>query len=209
MKLMLLGATGLVGQNALQLALADSRIDQVVAPTRRPLSEHPKLLAPIIDFENLDDEADWWSVDAVICALGTTIKTAGSQAGFYRVDHDYPLACAQLALRHHAKAFVLNSAIGADVTSRFFYNRVKGEVERDIAGLNFASLTIVRPGLIGGERQEFRRGERLALVALRLLSPMLPRGWRINPADKIAAAMLDAAVAAKPGRHVISSAELV
>ncbi len=81
--------------------------------------------------------------------------------------------------------------------------------ERDVASLDFPSLTIVRPGFIGGERQEFRRGERLAIVALRLLGPVLPRAWRINPAVKIAAAMIDAAVAVRPGRHTITSAELV
>ncbi|HEV7257885.1 MAG TPA: NAD(P)H-binding protein [Bosea sp. (in: a-proteobacteria)] len=206
---MLLGATGLVGQHALRLALADTRIDQVIAPVRRSLPQHSKLLAPIFDFEALDEDASWWSVDAVICALGTTIAAAGSQAEFYRVDHYYPIACARAARRHGATVFVLNSAKGADVTSRFFYSRVKGEVERDLAGLDFVSLTIVQPGLIGGERKEFRTGERLATIALKLLTPILPRAWHINPADKIAAAMIEAAAAAEPGRHVVASSELL
>jgi len=209
MKLMLVGATGLVGQQALQLALADERIDEVIAPTRRPLPRHPKLIAPIVEFERLPEDALWWSVDAVICALGTTMRTAGSREAFYRVDHDFPLSVARLTRRNGATAFVLNSAMGADAASRIYYSRVKGEVERDIAELLFLSLTIVRPGLIGGERQEFRTGERLAASVLRILDPVLPRAWRINPADKIAGAMIQAAVAATPGTTILTSAKLL
>ena len=95
--------------------------------------------------------------------------------------------------------------MGADAGSSIFYSRVKGEVERDLAALGFASLTFVRPGLIGGERDEFRAGERVATVVLRALHPLLPRRWRINPAERIAQVMIDAAVRAAPGRHVIAS----
>ena len=196
MKLLLAGATGLVGGHVLAQALADPRIDAVVAPVRRALPAHPKLLAPTVDFEALPEEAPWWAADAAISALGTTIGKAGSQEAFRRVDHDYQLAIAMLASRHGTPA------------SRIFYNRVKGELERDLAGLDFASLTFVRPGLIGGERQESRPAERAALVLLGILGPVLPRAWRINPAERIAAAMIEAAVAAKPGTHVVTSAEL-
>lgn len=208
MKLLLAGATGLVGGHVLAQALADPRIDAVVAPVRRALPAHPTLLAPTVDFEALPEEAPWWAADAAICALGTTIGKAGSQEAFWRVDHDYQLAIAKLASRHGTPAFVLNSALGADAASRIFYNRVKGELERDLAGLDFASLTFVRPGLIGGARSESRPAERAALVLLGILGPLLPRAWRINPAERIAAAMIEAAVAAKPGTHVVTSAEL-
>ncbi|MCA0418592.1 MAG: NAD-dependent dehydratase [Proteobacteria bacterium] len=209
MKLMLVGATGLVGQQVLQLALADDRIDEVIAPGRRPLPRDQKLIAPIVEFERLPEDAPWWLVEAVICALGTTIRTAGSREAFYRVDHDFPLSVAQLTRRNGATIFVLNSAMGANAASRIFYSRVKGEVERDIIELGFPSLTIARPGLIGGERQEFRSGERLATSVLRILHPVLPRAWRINPADKIAAAMIEAAVAATPGTTILTSTKLL
>ena len=209
MKLLLTGATGLVGGHVLAQALADPRIDAVVAPTRRALPAHPKLLAPTVDFEALPEDAPWWAADAVISALGTTIRTAGSQDAFRRVDHDYQLAVARLARRHGTPDFVLNSALGADPASRIFYNRVKGELERDLTGLDFASLTFVRPGLIGGERRESRPAERAALVLLGILGPLLPRAWRINPARRIAAAMIEAAIAAKSGTHVVTSAELI
>lgn len=208
MKLLLVGATGLVGRHVLDMALADPRVDSVTAPTRRKLPAHQKLLAPVVDFEQLPEDAAWWRADAVICALGTTMRLAGSPEAFRRVDHDYPLAVAELALRAGAAAYVLNSAIGADPSSRFFYNRTKGELERDLANQGFTSLTFVRPGLIGGHREEFRPGERAMTVALRLAGPVLPRRWRLNPAPAIARALLEAAVDPRPGVHVIGAEQL-
>lgn len=205
---LLVGATGLVGSHVLQQALTDPAIARVIAPTRRPLPAHDKLLSPQVDFNELPTEADWWQVDAVICTLGTTIKTAGSQLAFRRVDHDYPLDVARLAKAYGASTYVLNSAVGADSKSRFFYNRVKGELERDLQALGFSSLTFVRPGLIGGDREEFRFGERAFTVALKILGPVLPRQWRINPASNIARALINAALAPKLGVHVVTAAEL-
>lgn len=208
MKLLLVGATGLVGSHVLRKALADNRITQVIAPVRRTLSDHPKLVALVVDFEQLPEDATWWQVDAVICTLGTTMKKAGSQSAFRRVDHDYPLAVARLAHQHGANTYVLNSAMGASTESRFFYNRVKGELERDLCAVGFSSLTFVRPGLISGERQEFRRGERSMEVLLKTLGPLLPPGWRVNPAENIAQALLQAAIDAPPGVHRVSSKAL-
>ena len=136
------------------------------------------------------------------------MREAGSKEAFRRIDYEYPLAVARLARQHGVQTFVLNSAIGADPSSRFFYNRVKGEVERDLAKLGFRSLTMVRPGLIGGRRDEVRRGEQVASLVLGLLHPILPRRVRINPAGRIAQAMVDAAIAARPGMHFVGSAEL-
>lgn len=208
MKLLLVGATGLVGREVLRLALADARVSQVVAPVRKPLPAHPKLDAPVVDFDRLPPDAPWWQVDAVICTLGTTMKLAGTRQAFLRVDHDYPLAVARLALAAGTRTYALNSAAGANAASRIFYNRVKGELERDLEQLGFASLTHVRPGLIGGERDVARAGEGAALRVLRVLGPVLPRRWRINPAPRIAQALLEAALAGAPGVHVVSSEQL-
>ncbi len=209
MRLLLVGATGLVGSHVLEQALADSRIEQLVAPTRRPLPQRPKLEAHVVDFDRLPEDAPWWKADAVVCTLGTTIKTAGSRQAFRRVDHDYPLAVARLARRHGAESYVLNSAMGADASSVVFYNRVKGELEQALAGVGFSSLTYVRPGLIGGERRESRPGERLAVGVVSALGGLLPRRFRLNPAETIAKALLDAAARAAPGVHVVSSDALV
>ncbi len=208
MKLMIVGSTGLVGSHTLDLALADPRVGTVVAPVRRPLLERPKLRASVIDYERLPEDAELWGVDAVICALGTTMKTAGTRDAFRRVDHDHPLAIARLAWKHGARSFALNSAAGADPGSPFFYCRVKGDLERDLTSIGYESLTLVRPGLIGGDRAEFRLGERIASVALGVLGPILPRRLRVDPAGNIARALLEAAIGGRPGVHVVGAAEL-
>ncbi|WP_020186238.1 NAD(P)H-binding protein [Methylopila sp. 73B] len=208
MRLLILGATGLVGRQALDLALADPRIDAVTAPVRRPLPDHPKLTTPHVDYDRLPVDAPFWTTDAVVCALGTTMRTAGSREAFRRVDHGYPMAVARLTRAAGAKAFALNSALGADAASRLFYSRVKGELEQDLSRLGFPSLTFVRPGLIGGPREESRPLERIASIVLGALGPALPRGWRINPASNIAAALIEAAVAGVPGVRVVSAEDL-
>lgn len=206
---MLVGATGLVGQQVLHKALADPRVVRVVAPTRRALAAHPKLLNPVVDFDQLDEHARWWAVDAVICTLGTTIKAAGSQAAFYRVDHDLPLRVAQYAQRHGARTYALNSALGADAGSRVFYARTKGELERDLQTLGYPSLVFVRPGLIGGERGESRPAEQIGVQVSQWLRPLLPPRYRVVPAERIAHHLLEEALAAQPGLRVLMSEQLV
>lgn len=208
-RLMLVGATGLVGGHVLQQALADPAVTQVVAPTRKPLTPQPRLINPVVDFERWPEDAEWWAVDAVVCTLGTTLRAAGSQAAFYKVDHDHPLEVAYLARRHGARAFALNSALGADTGSRVFYSRTKGETERDLQAVGYPSLTLVRPGLIGGQRQESRPLEQLAVTVSRLVQPLLPKRYRVVPADRIAQHLLQAALAATPGVHVLPSEALL
>ncbi|MFT4249689.1 MAG: NAD-dependent dehydratase [Pseudomonas sp.] len=204
-RIVLVGATGLVGGQVLRQLLADARVAAVIAPTRRPLPAAARLHNPVIDFERMREAARDWRADAAICALGTTLRQAGSREAFVRVDHDYPLWLAQALRGNGTPTFVLNSAKGADPDSRFFYNRVKGELEHGLRALGFASLTLVRPGLIGGERAQRRPLEHAAGRVLGALGPVLPRGWRINPAPRIAAAMVEAALAATPGVRVIGS----
>lgn len=209
LRLMLVGATGLVGSHVLRLALADPAVEQVVAPTRRALAPHDNLINPLVDFSHLPQDAEWWQVDAVVCALGTTLRAAGSQAAFYKVDHDHPLEVAYLARRHGARAFAFNSALGADVGSRVFYSRTKGETERDLQAVGYPSLTLVRPGLIGGQRQESRPAEQLAVRLSQWVQPLLPRRYRVVPAERIAHHLLQAAIAAEPGVHVLPSEALL
>ncbi|MDQ0420948.1 uncharacterized protein YbjT (DUF2867 family) [Peteryoungia aggregata LMG 23059] len=209
MHLLLLGATGLVGSRVLDLALADPRVTAVIAPTRRPLPSRPGLSAPILDFDQLPEDPSMWIADAVICALGTTLRAAGSRDRFHRVDHDYPLEIARLAKAAGAKTFVLNSAKGADVNSLFFYSRVKGETERDILALGFERTVLVRPGLIDGPRPEPRPMEQWAGRVLSVLKPILPLSLQANPPAAIARAMLEAAISAAPGVTVVPSQDLM
>jgi uncharacterized protein YbjT (DUF2867 family) len=206
MKLMLVGASGLVGQQVLRQALANPAVSRLIAPTRTPLAAAARLENPVIDFEHLPLDAPWWNVDAVICTLGTTMAQAGSQAAFRRVDHDFPFAVARLARAAGATAFVLNSALGAAADSRVFYNRIKGEVEAAITALGYPSLTLVRPSLLdGGPRRDNRRGERAGLWFARIFRLLIPARYRAVTTEAVARTLLAAALAQVPGVHVIES----
>ncbi len=208
MKILLLGATGLVGKNILAQALAHPAITGVVAPTRQPLAPHRKLSNPVSDsLESLLSVTQ--GVDAVVCALGTTIGKAGSKEAFRKVDYVLPLAFARSAHEYRVATFVLVSASVASVSSAMFYPRIKGEVERDIELVGFTSLTIVRPSLIGGARDESRFRESIALRLMTALAPVLPKKFHVNPAPAIAAAIVDAVMAAEPGLHFRNSETLV
>lgn len=202
------GATGLVGSRLVELLCADAAWAQVIVLARRRSSlVHPKLLQTIVDFDDLARIA-LPPLDAAFCCLGTTIKRAGTEAAFRRVDHDYVLAFAQRALAAGARQFLLVSALGAEVRSSIFYNRVKGETEAAIAGLGYASTSFFRPSLLAGPRSEFRLGEKLTLALLRPLEGLLPAGIRPITGDTVARAMLAAAQDARPGVRVITSGEM-
>jgi uncharacterized protein YbjT (DUF2867 family) len=205
--LLLAGATGLVGGHALRLAMADPRFDRVVVLTRRPLPDSVTgkavdeagiemgsgLDVRIVDFDALDQAAAGMPVDAVACALGTTIKKAGSREAFRKVDRDYPVRLAELAARAGADRFILVSSAGANPRSRFFYSRVKGETEEAVAELGIPGVSILRPSLLLGDRDESRPGEEWA----KRLSFLFPPGHRAVHARDVARALLDEAV--RPG----------
>jgi uncharacterized protein YbjT (DUF2867 family) len=210
MKVLILGATGLVGRNALAQALARPAITQVIAPTRKPLATKDKLMNPVApNLELLLPGVASWKPDVAICATGTTIKKAGSKEAFRSFDHDLPLSFARLAHQAGAQDFALVSAIGASVDSSFFYARVKGELERDVREIGFRSLTILRPSIIEGERDEVRLAESLVLKLSHFLAPVLPKRFHVNPAPKIAQVLVDAVVTAEPGCHFRYSDSLV
>ncbi len=202
--LLLLGSTGLVGKQALRLALAHPEVVQVVAPVRTDVPLLPRVAFPKVDFEALPSDARWWRADAVICTLGTTMRLAGSQAAFRRVDHDYVLMAASLAKEAGTPVFVLNSSLGAGVDAGSFYLRVKGETERDLAGLGFTSLTCVRPSLLdGGPRPDRRPAESAALTLSRWFRPLIPRRYRPVRTEAVAAMLLSAALTGLPGEHIV------
>jgi len=208
LRLLLVGATGAVGRAVLAQALADRRVGEVVALTRRPLPAAEKLINVVVDFDNLPEQAPWWAVDAVICTLGTTQRAAGSNEKFAAVDRDLPLRIARRARAAGATRFALNSSLGADAGSGNFYLRTKGEAEDAIRELGYPGYAIVRPSLIDADRAESRPGERLALTFARVLSSAIPRRWRAVTPEAIARALLEAALAPSPGSRVIESESL-
>lgn len=207
-KILLAGATGMVGAAALGLLLRDDRVGRVVAPTRRPLQPHAKLLNPIIDGTDIPDGADWWAADGAICALGTTRAKSGSAAAYRAIDHDYALAVATRVRAGGAGRFALVTSMGADARSWFLYTRTKGELEDAVYRLGFPSLTIVRPGFLGGERGEHRPLERELGALLRIAAPILPAGARTSPAATVATLLVEAALTGGPGRHIVTSARI-
>ena len=206
--LLLVGATGLVGQSVLRLALADARVEKLIALTRKPLPPQARLENPQVDFDHLPADAAWWNVDGGICTLGTTMREAGSHHAFRKVDVDYPLTVARLLHEHGAKSFAFNSSIGANPKSRAFYTRVKGEVEQRLIAGGFPSLTLVRPSGILGPRKPHRAWEARTIRAFHTLRPVLPRRYRVVPAEKIAKALLEAALTAPLGVHIVESEKL-
>lgn len=206
-RVLLFGATGLVGQEVLKRLNSASEVQEIRVLARRGLSKtllSAKVHEYITDFDKLDTKLGCFDVDAVICAIGTTIGKAGSQGAFRKVDYDYPLEIAKLAKKSGAKAFLLVSALGADPNSMFFYNKVKGELERDLEKIGFQSLVIVRPSVLIGRRMETRLAEG---IGQKLMSA-LPRTWRAVPAENVARAIVDSIQRKESGTKVIKNSEL-
>ena len=203
---LILGATGLVGAECVRQFAKSPRFARVIALARRPLEKlaSTRVETHVIDFERLDDAGQHFRVSHVVCALGTTMKKAGTQERFRRVDYDYPLAAARVGLRGAARHFLLVSALGASARSRIFYSRVKGELEDAIRALPYRSVTIVRPSLLLGERAELRPGESIAKV----FAGAVPRRWRPVHASAVAATLVRAAVEDQPGVRVIESKDI-
>ena len=210
---LVLGATGLVGGYTVDLLLDDPRWERVTVIARRPLErpDHPRLRTVIASLDTLDAHADAFAVTDVFCALGTTIAKAGSQEAFMRVDHDYPVAAARLASAGGARHFFLVSALGADAGSRIFYNRAKGETERDVAAFPFAGVALLRPSLLLGPRAERRPAEAAAQKLMPLLSPLMfgpLRKYRALPALAVARAMVRLAREGFTGVRAVESDEI-
>jgi uncharacterized protein YbjT (DUF2867 family) len=158
---LLVGATGLVGSFVLDQLLQDPSYDSVVVLSRKPLNNNnPKLKEVIVNFDEPDKYSKDIKADVVFCCLGTTIKAAGSQEAFRKVDYEYPLQVAEIAKQNGTSTFLIITALGSSKSSIIFYNRVKGEVEEAIGKLNFDAFHILQPSLIIGERKESRTGRR-------------------------------------------------
>lgn len=207
-RLLIIGATGLVGGKALSLALRDSRVTSVVVISRRPITAHPKLENHVVDFDALPRDAPYWNVDAALCALGTTKREATSKAAYDKVDVDYPRAIAELVKKHGARSFALVSSSGASACSPFSYLSRKAHVETLLTKIGFSSLTIVRPSFIVGEREKPRRGEILVSSIMNTLDPILPKRWRPISAERIAKSMLNSVLNPKPGITIYESDKL-
>jgi uncharacterized protein YbjT (DUF2867 family) len=199
----LLGASGLVGGHLLRLLRDAPAYSAVTLLTRRALGlEGEKVREAVVDFAQPDGFRAHLAVDDVFCALGTTIKKAGSQEAFRKVDFEAPVAVARAAREAGASQFLIVTAVGADAKSRVFYSRVKGEVEDALRALEFAhGLKIFRPSMLVGERTESRPAERLVMAVMTVTRPLFMGGmarYRAIDAADVARAMLRAATQESP-----------
>jgi uncharacterized protein YbjT (DUF2867 family) len=209
-----LGASGLVGGYSLRALLDNDAWNKVRVLARRDLGLAPnsKLEQRIVPDMGKLTAADFAGATDVFCATGTTIRKAGSQEEFQRIDYAMPLAAARAAVEAGAQRFILVSSVGADPNSKNFYLRTKGELERDLSALKFRAIHIMRPGLLLGHREEFRPGERLAtrlapFVNLTLYGPL--KRYRSIAAEKVGRAMVGAAKQEKTGNFVYEFDDIV
>lgn len=198
-KVLLAGATGLVGGLMLQALLADPTVSEVHALSRRPLRvRDPRLQVHIVDFARLPALPQ---VDEVYLALGTTIKVAGSQAAFRAVDLEANLAVAKAAFAAGARRIGLVSAVGANAKSATFYNRVKGELEEALKAMELTTLVIAQPSLLldyrNGLQQPTRIGELIMIPIGKLIAPLLPGAYRPVRARAVAQSLVKTVPAAK------------
>jgi len=225
-RVLIAGATGLVGREAVRLCLLAPGVTEVRALVRRPVTldtvlgplaqqtpsptpEQCQRFTPVqADFQRLAREPSLFQVDTVLCALGTTIRQAGSQQAFRQVDFDAPLQIAQLAHAQGARRFLLVSALGASASSRVFYSRVKGELEDAISSIGFEQLVIARPSLLDGDRAESRPGEHIGLMLSKVFGFLVPSSHRPVHVRQVAQALLRAGTQSGAGRHVLANAQM-
>ncbi|KJZ38294.1 oxidoreductase [Pseudomonas fluorescens] len=200
---LLAGATGLTGEHLLDRLLNEPTISRVLAPSRRPLAEHPHLENPVGDPAVFLPQLNG-RVDIAYCCLGTTIKKAGSEQAFRAVDLDMVVAFAKRAREMGARHLIVISALGADRRSPIFYNRVKGEMEYALRAQDWPQLTICRPSLLLGERMEPRMAEQFAGP----LSRLIPGKYRGIEACQLARAMWRLALEEQDGVRIVESDEL-
>lgn len=202
-RILLAGATGLTGEHLLDRLLNEPTVECVLAPSRRPLAEHPRLENPIGQLQTVLPQLTG-RIDTAFCCLGSTLKEAGSQKAFRAIDHDLVVAFASRARELGARHLLVVSSLGANPDSSMFYCQVKGEMEEALRAQGWPQLTIARPSQLLGPRMEVRPVERLTAP----LSYLLPGKYRGIPACTLARALWRLALEDGEGTRIIESDEL-
>jgi uncharacterized protein YbjT (DUF2867 family) len=206
---LLVGTTGLIGSQLLELLLTDNDYDKVIAISRKPLDKiHPKLENLVCNLNELDSHLSSLKVDDIFCCLGTIMKNAKTKEAFRAVDYDAPVAIAKIAKANGAKKYLLISALGANKNSSVFYNQVKGEVEEAIAAVGFEIFHVFQPSLLTGPRKEQRSGEKAAQVFYKIFGFLIPKKFAAIESIKVARAMMVFAKKNDKGVFVHASKEI-
>lgn len=206
---LLAGATGLIGNQLLQLLLKEDTYSTIKVISRKPLGiENTKLENLVVDFDELYNHSEFLKCDDIFCCLGTTIKIAKTKETFKKVDFEYPVNLAKLSSEQGASKYLLISALGADKSSMVFYNKVKGEVEEAIQQFPFKAIHILRPSLLLGDRKEERSGEGAATTFFKLFGFLVPEKYKAIDSIKVARAMLAYAKLESTGVYIHESKEM-
>jgi len=190
MKILLIGASGLIGSKLLEQMLLDSEIKCIVLFVRKPISiDHPKIEQHIINFESINDYSKYFTGEALVCALGTTRSKTPNKFEYRKIDLGYTLDAAKLAKENGVNQIHLISSMGAHPKSKVFYSALKGEIESLILGLKFDITLIYRPSILIGDRSESRPFEKLSQKLNWFYDPLLLGGlkkYRSIRADVVA-----------------------
>ena len=191
----LLGATGLTGGILLELLLKDPLFEKVKVFGRSSTKvTHPKLEEHLGDMFQMEHFSEVFKGDVVFCCIGTTKAKTPDNETYKKIDYGIPVAAAKLAKRNNIPVFEVISALGANHKSSTFYNKVKGEMQRDVIAVGIDKTFIFQPSLIGGDRSEKRFGEQTAQVVMVALSFLVPKKYKIITPETIAEAMLSVAI---------------
>ncbi|MCH2231296.1 MAG: NAD(P)H-binding protein [Crocinitomicaceae bacterium] len=170
MNAIIIGASGLTGSLLLSLLIEDDRYDKIKVISRSPLKvKHSKIEETIVEFDALEKYTKSFVGEHLFCCIGTTKKKTPNQSEYRKIDIDIPVNAAKICKKNDIKTLVVISAIGANASSSFFYNKTKGEMEDGILIQKIQHTIIVRPSLIIGDRQEQRPAEKLGIVLFKAL----------------------------------------
>lgn len=198
------GASGLTGSQLVTFLCENEAYEKVTIIVRKEFQySHPKLEIKIKNLDQVTNE-DFEGVQDFFCCLGSTIKKAGSKEAFEQVDLIAPIQMGKRAQSQGVKHMLVISAMGANPESAVYYNRVKGMMEEKVSILSLPHVSIFRPSLLIGKRQEFRLGERLAEKVMKLLSPVFVgplKKYRAIEAKQVAFAMMHKALEI-PSRNI-------
>ncbi|MFN2424532.1 MAG: NAD(P)H-binding protein [Cryomorphaceae bacterium] len=213
MKAVVAGGTGLTGGFLLRALEENAEYTEVTAISRRlPDEKFEKVKWAVIDLNDNQALAEACKgADVAFCALGTTIKAAGSKEAFRKVDFEYVKAFAEAAREGGCRQFHVVSAIGASAGSSVFYNKVKGEAEEALREIGFDTLGIYQPSFLKGPRAEPRLGEKIGGAVMNLLSPIMAGGlkkYKPIHVNTVARAMAAAALEKQAGVSVFTYSEM-
>lgn len=170
----LLGASGLTGNLLLKLLLSDSDFEKIKLFSRKKTDvTHPKIEEHVVDLFQLKNSVGDFTGDVVFCCIGTTKAKTPDETEYRSIDYGIPVAAAELAKQNNIPVFIAISALGANVKSRIFYNRIKGEMELNVTALKIPKTHLLEPSLIAGDRNEVRIGETMGIYMMKIINPLL------------------------------------